>query len=118
MPFYDYACRSCGHMVEVMHGVNETGPVRCERCGGEMRKLLSSPAIHFKGSGWAKKDARSAARTSGAAKSATDNDADNRSPAPTETPKSEPAGDSQPAQSADAAPPAKGPKNKSSASQS
>jgi putative FmdB family regulatory protein len=55
MPLYDYVCED-GHIVEVMHGVNASGPAKCERCGAEMRKLLSTPAIVFKGSGWAKKD--------------------------------------------------------------
>ncbi|HEY8135022.1 MAG TPA: FmdB family zinc ribbon protein [Candidatus Limnocylindrales bacterium] len=55
MPLYDYICDN-GHIVEVMHGVNDSGPAKCERCGAEMRKLLSTPAIVFKGSGWAKKD--------------------------------------------------------------
>src|SRR5436309_14759072 len=77
MPLYDYQCQKCGHVVEVMHGVNDRGPQHCERCGGEMRKLLSTPAIVFKGSGWAKKDAR-AARPAGAAKSDTDADSDTR----------------------------------------
>ena len=56
MPTYDYECRNCGHRVEVLHGVNATGPTACEQCGGPMRKLMSAPAIVFKGSGWAKKD--------------------------------------------------------------
>ncbi len=60
MPSYDYECRICGHRVEVLHGVNDAGPTACERCGGPMRKLLSTPNIVFKGSGWAKKDARDA----------------------------------------------------------
>ena len=60
MPLYDYECRSCGHIVEVLHGVNATGPTACEQCGGPMRKLMSTPSIVFKGSGWAKKDARDA----------------------------------------------------------
>lgn len=55
MPLYDYICEN-GHILEVMHGVNASGPAECERCGAEMRKLLSTPAIVFKGSGWAKKD--------------------------------------------------------------
>jgi putative FmdB family regulatory protein len=76
MPLYDYGCEECGHALEVMHRVNDAGPERCERCGGRMRKLLSPPAIVFKGSGWAKKDAR-AARPTGA-KSGTDTDADSR----------------------------------------
>jgi len=60
MPLYDYECRNCGHRVEVLHGVNDTGPQTCDVCGGQMRKLINQPAIVFKGSGWAKKDARDA----------------------------------------------------------
>ena len=40
-----------------MHGIHDSGPERCQTCGGAMRKALSAPAIHFRGSGWAKKDA-------------------------------------------------------------
>jgi putative FmdB family regulatory protein len=72
MPRYDYICQSCGHIVEVMHGVNDLGPARCDRCGGEMRKLLSTPAIVFKGSGWAKKDRSS--KPAGKSKPTTDSE--------------------------------------------
>lgn len=61
MPTYDYRCTDCGREVEVMHGIDGPGPAACETCGGAMRKALSAPAIHFKGSGWAKKDAQAAA---------------------------------------------------------
>ena len=89
MPLYYYQCLSCGHIVEVMHGVNDPWPQRCERCGGEMRKLISAAAIVFKGSGLAKKDARSAsdarsARPAVAAKSATESDSDSK-PAATDS---------------------------------
>jgi putative FmdB family regulatory protein len=62
MPLYDYRCTECGREVEVMHGIDGHGPATCETCGGAMRKALSTPAIHFKGSGWAKKDAQAAAK--------------------------------------------------------
>jgi putative FmdB family regulatory protein len=62
MPVYDYVCVNCGEVIEVVHGVHASGPERCARCGGTLRKALSAPAIVFKGSGWAKKDARSSAR--------------------------------------------------------
>jgi putative FmdB family regulatory protein len=65
MPLYDYRCTACGYEVEVMHSVHGKGPEVCERCGGPMRKALSPPAIHFKGSGWAKKDARSSSGRAG-----------------------------------------------------
>lgn len=67
MPIYDYRCTSCGHSVEVVHSISGTGPATCEVCGGAMKKAVSTPAIHFKGSGWAKKDARSAPSGSSAA---------------------------------------------------
>jgi putative FmdB family regulatory protein len=69
MPIYDYACTDCGRVVEVVHGVNGHGPQACATCGGPMRKLLSTPAVHFKGSGWAKKDRGASNRTKSAARS-------------------------------------------------
>jgi putative FmdB family regulatory protein len=62
MPSYDYGCTACGRVFDVMHGVHGSGPERCEVCGGALRKLISAPAVHFKGSGWAGKDARDSGR--------------------------------------------------------
>ena len=62
MPTYDYRCTKCGREIEVMHGIHATGPEACEACGSAMLKVLSPPAIHFKGSGWAKKDAQAASK--------------------------------------------------------
>jgi putative FmdB family regulatory protein len=98
VPIYDYGCEN-GHVVEVMHGVNDAGPTKCGVCGAPLRKLLSKPAIVFKGSGWAKKDRSS--RPSGATKSASDTDSDNRPAAGAEKDKPKSEGDSKPAQSAD-----------------
>ena len=68
MPTYDYICTNCGQRAEVMHSVHAAGPEACPACGGSMRKVVSAPAIVFKGSGWAKKDARSASRSAASAK--------------------------------------------------
>jgi putative FmdB family regulatory protein len=65
MPIYDYVCLDCAERIEVMHGVDATGPSTCDTCGGPLRKALSLPAIVFKGSGWAKKDARPAKPSKG-----------------------------------------------------
>lgn len=64
MPIYEYRCSVCGRQVEIRLGIHDQGPDVCASCGGAMRKALSTPAILFKGSGWAKKDARSASGTS------------------------------------------------------
>lgn len=68
MPIYDYTCAACGHLTEVIHGMREGGPRFCPSCGAEgtMRKGFAAPAVHFKGSGWAKKERSS--KPSGSAK--------------------------------------------------
>lgn len=71
MPIYDYVCSNCRHVTEVIHGINDSGPRFCPNCGAEgtLTKAFSTPAVHFKGSGWAKKDrsSSSSARTKAAA---------------------------------------------------
>ena len=65
MPLYDYDCAACGRRVEVVHGVHAPGPAHCPNCGGgPLKKAISAPTIHFKGSGWAKKERRAAAKSS------------------------------------------------------
>jgi putative FmdB family regulatory protein len=56
VPFYDYVCETCGHEMEVMHSVHGHGPATCPKCGGPMKKAITAPAVHFKGSGWARKE--------------------------------------------------------------
>jgi putative FmdB family regulatory protein len=58
MPIYDYLCSNCGQTTEVIHGIDADGPRFCPVCGAEgtLRKAFATPAVHFKGSGWAKKD--------------------------------------------------------------
>ena len=65
MPVYDYDCAACGRRFEVIHGVHADPPTTCPLCGsGPVRKAFAAPAIHFKGSGWAKKERRAAAKSS------------------------------------------------------
>ncbi len=71
MPVYEYVCMVCGHPVEVMHSFTAEGPTVCTECGGTMRKALSTPAIVFKGSGWAKKDHRDKVHASSKSSAAT-----------------------------------------------
>ena len=62
MPVYDYDCAACGRRFEVIHGVHADGPTACELCGkGPVRKAVTAAAVHYRGSGWAKKERRSAA---------------------------------------------------------
>jgi putative FmdB family regulatory protein len=52
MPLYEYECDACGERFEVIQKFSETTE-QCRRCGkGPVRRLMSSPAIQFKGSGF------------------------------------------------------------------
>ena len=52
MPLYEYECDACGGRFEVIQKFSETTE-QCRTCGkGPVRRLASSPAIQFKGSGF------------------------------------------------------------------
>jgi putative FmdB family regulatory protein len=76
VPIYDYVCSNCGHLTEVVHGIHEGGPKFCPNCGAEgtMTKAFAPPTIHFKGSGWAKKDRSSAASSRSSSSSSSKKD--------------------------------------------
>ena len=52
MPIYEYRCTKCGHRFEVIQKVSDAHISKCEKCKGKAERLVSSPAIQFKGSGW------------------------------------------------------------------
>ena len=52
MPLYEYQCESCAHRFERIQKFSDPPVGICPSCGGPVKKLLSSPAIQFKGSGW------------------------------------------------------------------
>ncbi len=64
MPTYDYQCRACGTVTEVIHSMLDAGPTACERCGGELRRVLYPTGIIFKGSGFYRNDSRAPASAS------------------------------------------------------
>ena len=52
MPLYEYECDACHHRFEVIQKFSDPPIHKCPKCGSTVQKLLSSPAIQFKGSGW------------------------------------------------------------------
>ena len=52
MPLYDYRCLQCGETFEVMQKFSDELLKTHEGCGGELERLVSVPAIQFKGTGW------------------------------------------------------------------
>ena len=52
MPLYEYKCDNCGEVFEVMQKFADEPLTLHEKCGGAVHRLLSTPALQFKGSGW------------------------------------------------------------------
>jgi putative FmdB family regulatory protein len=52
MPLYEYRCKSCGSSFEIIQKVSETPLKKCIKCGGKLEKVISPPALQFKGNGW------------------------------------------------------------------
>jgi len=52
MPLYEYRCASCGERTEVLQHLGDSPLTVCPRCGGALSKVISAPALQFKGSGW------------------------------------------------------------------
>ena len=52
MPLYEYQCQQCENRFEKIQKFSDPHEEVCPSCGGKVEKLVSSPAIQFKGSGW------------------------------------------------------------------
>ena len=70
MPLYEYQCDACGRRFERIQKFSDPLETVCPTCGGAVRKLLSSPAIQFKGSGFYITDYVKSGTSEGAKKSA------------------------------------------------
>ncbi len=59
MPIYEYRCDACEHHLEVLQGLNDPPLTDCPDCNAAaLRKLVSAPAFHLKGTGWYATDFR------------------------------------------------------------
>jgi len=52
MPLYEYKCNSCGDVFEIIQKFSDEPLTVHEKCGGNVERLLSAPALQFKGTGW------------------------------------------------------------------
>ena len=69
MPLYEYECKKCKRRMEKIRKFSDPPLTVCEKCGGKLEQLISSPAIQFKGAGWyvtdyAKKSTASSSKSS------------------------------------------------------
>lgn len=52
MPLYEYKCLKCGYSLEIIQHLNDKPEKKCVNCGGPVKKVISAPALQFKGDGW------------------------------------------------------------------
>ena len=52
MPLYEYLCDTCGEKFEVMQKFADQPLSTHDKCGGKVARLISAPALQFKGTGW------------------------------------------------------------------
>jgi len=52
VPLYEYRCKKCGHQFEKIQSFSAPEEKECPVCKGEVERLISAPAIQFKGAGW------------------------------------------------------------------
>jgi putative FmdB family regulatory protein len=51
MPIYEYKCEN-GHVFDVVQRMTDEALTECQVCGAPAVRILHSPAVHFKGSGF------------------------------------------------------------------
>jgi len=52
VPLYEYRCKQCGHRFEKIQSFSAPDEKECPVCKSEVERLISAPAIQFKGAGW------------------------------------------------------------------
>ena len=78
MPIYDYHCDHCGHSFSAVQRFADDAISVCPSCGKLPRKLMSNPALVFKGSGWYKTDSRGPEKKDGSGGTGTDHGKDSK----------------------------------------
>ena len=87
MPLYEYECEACGQRFELIRKFSESELDACTLCGkGPVRRLMSSPAIQFKGTGWYITDYSSKGKAGSDASTASKNEAKKADGASTDAP--------------------------------
>lgn len=96
MPIYEYKCEN-GHVFEVIQKMTDEPLHECEECGAPASRVLTPPAIHFKGSGFHNTDYGK--RKSGGNGGSSEGGSDSGSSSKPDSGKSESKPDSKPAAS-------------------
>ena len=57
MPIYEYACKSCEHVLDALQKMSDDPLIECPECGKpSLKRLISAPRFRLKGKGWYETD--------------------------------------------------------------
>jgi len=113
MPLYEYECTACHKRTEKIQKFSDPEITVCPKCGGPLERVLSAPAISFKGGGWYAdgygnaKPAAKSGESSGAGSESSGSSSDSADTKPASESSSAPASTPAPAASSTPAAPAK-----------
>jgi putative FmdB family regulatory protein len=98
MPTYEYRCTK-GHKFDAVQSISDEPLIKCEVCGRPVVRVLHSPAVHFKGSGFYNTDygTKKRQREKASSDSSNSSSSESSSSEKTETKTSDGSGDSKPA---------------------
>ena len=85
MPLYEYKCDKCEQTFEVIQKFSDEPLTVHDKCGGAVRRLLSSPALQFKGSGWYVNDYAKSGRSTPKSDAAGESKSDSKSESTSES---------------------------------
>jgi putative FmdB family regulatory protein len=71
VPIYEYKCES-GHVFDVMQRMADDPLTECVECGAPAVRVLHSPAVHFKGSGFYNTDYGKKSKGNGSSESSSE----------------------------------------------
>ena len=118
MPLYEYECKQCGRHTEKIQKFSDPEITDCPHCGGTLERVVSAPAISFKGGGWYADGYGNAKPSSSASDSKSDSAKSEGASGDSGSPKGESAAASSSTPAAGAAPDASPPSSSSSSSSS
>ena len=73
MPIYTYRCRDCNHQFEQRQRMTDDPLTECPVCNGNVRRVVNSVGVVFKGSGFYVTDNRTSSSANGASRSTASN---------------------------------------------
>lgn len=79
MPRYEYKCEGCGEIFELQQKFADEPLTTHDKCGGRVERIISAPALMFKGSGFYVNDYAKSGSNGGSKKSESDSKSESKS---------------------------------------